>query len=99
MNLTRLTFEFDGHTVAVEGYHYAGYSGNVSPPEPESFSVTKAEIVKQADADEPVSVDDLDEEELADAALREWRERDEFERDLYADMRREDAWLERRAHR
>lgn len=98
MNLCHLTFAFDGHTVAVEGYHYAGYSGNASPPEPESFSIHRAEIIKQADADEPVTVNDLDEEELADAALREWRERDEFERCLYADMCREDAWLERRAH-
>jgi hypothetical protein len=77
MNLTRLTFPFDGHTVTVTGYHYAGYNGNASPPEPESFSVHQAEIVKQADQDEPVSVDDLDDDELADAALRAWRDREE----------------------
>lgn len=93
MNLTRLTFPFDGHTVEVIGYHYAGYSGNASPPEPESFSVHRAEIVKQADANDPVSVDDLDEDDLAAAALRAWRERDEYERDHYADMRREEMRL------
>lgn len=98
MNLTRLTFDFDGHKVEVTGYHYAGYSGNASPPEPESFSVHRAEIIKQADADEPVSVDDLDEDELADAALRAWRDREEGYRCDHADALREDRWMESRGY-
>lgn len=98
MNLTRLTFPFDGHTVTVSGYHYAGYNGNASPPEPESFTVTGAEIVKQADAAEPVAVEDLDSDELADAALRAWRERDEAYRSDHADAMREDRRLESRSY-
>ena len=93
MNLTRLTFDFDGHKVEVTGYHYAGYSGNASPPEPESFSIHRAEIVKQADVDDPVAAEDLDEDELEHAALRAWRNRDEHQRDHHADMRREEMRL------
>lgn len=98
MNLIRLTFEFDGHTVAVSGYHHASYFGNCSPPEPESFSVHRAEIVKQADASEPVDVTDLDDDALADTALRAWRARDDASRHEYADMRREDRMLESRGY-
>ena len=98
MNLTRLTFPFDGHTVTVLGYHYRGYNGNASPPEPESFSIHRAEIVKQADPDEPVSVDDLDNEGLEDAALRAWRDRDEADRCDHADALREDRWMESRGY-
>jgi hypothetical protein len=98
MNLTRLTFPFDGHTVAVTGYHYAGYSGNASPPEPECFSVCSAEIVKQADADEPVSADDLDDDALADAALRAWRDREEETRSDLAYAFGEDRMLESRGY-
>lgn len=94
MNLTRLTFTFDGHAIAVTGYYDRGYAGSwTEPPEPESFSISTAEITKQGDPDEPVSVDDLDEEELAAAALRAWHERDEGERETYADMRREEMRL------
>lgn len=98
MNLSRLTFQFDGHTVTVLGYHYAGYSGNASPPEPEMFSVTSTDIVKQADPDEPVSADDLDEDSLSDAALRAWREREEAYRCDHADAAREDRWMESRGY-
>ena len=98
MNLTRLTFPFDGHTVTVTGYHYAGYNGNASPPEPESFCVHRAEIVTQADPLDPVSVDDLDEDELSDAALRAWRDRDEADRCAHADAVREGRWMESRGY-
>lgn len=98
MNLTRLTFDFDGHTVEVTGYHHAGYSGNASPPEPESFSVHRAEIVKQADAADPVSANDLDQDELSDAALRAWRDREEGFRYDHADAIREDRWMESRGY-
>ncbi|AZG14978.1 hypothetical protein [Cupriavidus pauculus] len=98
MNLTRLTFDFDGHKVEVTGYHYAGYSGDVSPPEPESFSIHQAAIIKQADADDPVSVDDLDEDELADAALRAWRDREDDARSDLAYAFGEDRWMESRGY-
>ncbi|NOV25929.1 hypothetical protein E5S69_20720 [Cupriavidus necator] len=98
MNLTHLTFDFDGHTVYVLGYHYAGYSGNASPPEPESFTVTKIEIVKQAYPDEPVAADELDEDALADAALRAWRDREEYYKCEHADAVREDRWMESRGY-
>jgi hypothetical protein len=94
MNLTRLTFTFDGHEIAVTGYHNRGYAGSwTEPPEPESFSISTAVITKQADADEPVSIDDLDEEDLAAAALKAWHVRDKGERDYRADMRREEMRL------
>jgi hypothetical protein len=94
MNLTRLTFPFDGHTVSVTGYYDRGYAGSwTEPPEPESFSISTAEITEQADPAEPVSIDDLDEEDLALAALRAWHERDEGEREEYASMRREEMRL------
>jgi hypothetical protein len=94
MNLTRLTFTLDGHTVAVEGYHHQAYAGSwAEAPEPETFSISRTEILKQADAEDPVSIDDLDEEDLAAAALRAWRQRDECGRAQYADMRREEMRL------
>lgn len=77
MNLTRLTFPFDGHTVLVVGYYHAGNNGNVSPPEPESFCIHRADIIKQADPLDPVSAEVLDGDGLADAALRAWRDREE----------------------
>ncbi|SCU75573.1 hypothetical protein CNECB9_2370147 [Cupriavidus necator] len=94
MNLTRLTFTLDGHAISVTGYYDRGYAGNRwEPPEPESFSISTAEITEQADPNEPVSIDDLDEEDLAVAALRAWHERDEGEREHYASMRREEMRL------
>lgn len=94
MNLTRLTFTLDGHAIAVTGYYDRGYAGSwTQPPEPESFSISTAEITEQADPDEPVSIDDLDEEDLALAALRAWHERDEFESEEHASRRREEMRL------
>jgi len=94
MNLTRLTFAFDGHEIAVTGYHHPAYRDSWSePPSPECFSIWTSEITKQADAAEPVNIDDLDEDDLAAAALKAWRERDEYQRDHYADMRREEMRL------
>lgn len=92
MNLCRLTFPFDGHTVAVSGYRERGYAGDwIDPPEPESFSIAASEIVTQAHPDEPVGIDDLDEEDLADAALVAWHARDDQARAEHADLRRGEA--------
>lgn len=94
MNLCHLTFELDGHTIAVGGYHHRAYPGTSwEPPEPESFSIARAEILVQANEDDPVSVNDLDEDDLSAAALRAWRHRDAYERDNYASMRREEMRL------
>ena len=98
MNLNRLTFEHDGHTVSVTGYHSPAYDGGRDEPStPEHFWVMSVAISQQADPEDPVEASALDRDDLEDAALLAWKDRAAVERDQYFDMVREERRLEMRS--